>query len=276
MKNALSIDVEDWFCVHNLSGVIRKEDWTKCEPRITESLFRVLKILDEKKVKATFFVLGWIAGFYPELVKEIDQRGHEIGTHGLSHSLLTELTPEKFGKELKTSIQLIEKNTRKKVIGHRAPSFSITERTYWALDIMAKHGIKYDSSVFPVSFHPDYGVPHAPFGPYKITEEIWEFPLSVVKILGRNVPISGGGYFRIFPYRFIRYGIRKANLQGRPVVFYLHPWEMDPGQPRVKLPALKKFRHYHNLDKTEQRFRRLLNDFQFTTISEVLHLCIET
>ena len=276
MKNALSIDVEDWFCVHNLSGVIRKEDWTKCEPRITESLFRILKILDEKKVKATFFVLGWIAGYYPELVKEIDQRGHEIGTHGLSHSLLTELTPEKFGKELKTSIQLIEKNTQKKVIGHRAPSFSITERTYWALDIMAKHGIKYDSSVFPVSFHPDYGVPSAPFEPYKITEELWEFPLSVVKILGRNVPISGGGYFRIFPYRFIRYGIRKANLQGRPVVFYLHPWEMDPDQPRVKLPALKNFRHYHNLDKTEQRFRRLLNDFQFTTISEVLHLCIET
>jgi len=276
MKNALSIDVEDWFCVHNLSDVIRKEEWSTCEPRITKSLTRILEILDEKKVKATFFVLGWIAERYPELVREIDNRGHEIATHGLSHRLLTELTSEQFDEELKTSILLTERNTRKKVLGHRAPSFTMTEKTSWALDVLAKHGLKYDSSVFPVSFHPDYGISNAPLGPYKITEKIWEFPLSVVKILGRNVPISGGGYFRIFPYRFIRYGIRKANLEGRPVVFYLHPWEMDPDQPKVKLPPFKKFRHYHNLDKTEKRFRRLLDDFQFTTISEVLHLCTET
>jgi len=272
MKNALSIDVEDWFCVYNLSGVIKKEEWSKCEQRITESLTRILEILDEKKVKATFFVLGWIAEHYPELVREIDRRGHELATHGLSHTLLTQLTPGQFEEELKRSVQLIEKNASGKVIGHRAPSFSVTEKTYWAFDILVKQGLEYDSSVFPVSFHPDYGVPDAPLGPYKITEKVWEFPLSVVKILGRNIPISGGGYFRIFPYSFIRYGIRKANLEGRPVVFYLHPWEIDPHQPKVKLPPLKKFRHYYNLDKTEQRLRKLLDDFQFTTIREVLDL----
>ena len=272
MKNALSIDVEDWFCVHNLSDVIRREDWNKCDQRITKSLTKILRILDEKGVKATFFILGWIAEHYPELVKEIDARGHEIATHGLSHRLLTELTPEQFDQELERSIQLIEKNTRRKVIGHRAPSFTMTENTFWALDVLGKHELKYDSSVFPVSFHPDYGVSNAPLGPYKITEKIWEFPLSVVKMMGRNIPISGGGYFRLFPYRFIRNGVRKANSDGRPVVFYLHPWEIDPDQPRVKLPPLRRFRHYHNLNKTEKRFRRLLDDFEFTTIREVLNL----
>jgi polysaccharide deacetylase family protein (PEP-CTERM system associated) len=272
MKNALSIDVEDWFCVQNLSAVIRKEEWTKCEQRITNSLTRILEILDEKSVKATFFVLGWIAERYPELVREIDGRRHELATHGLSHTLITHLTPGQFDEELRRSVQLIEGNAKGKVIGHRAPSFSVTEKTYWVFDILTKQGFRYDSSIFPVSFHPDYGVPHAPLGPYRITEKIWEFPLSVVKIAGRNVPVSGGGYFRIFPYRFIRYGIRKLNSEGRPVVFYLHPWEIDPNQPKLKLPWLKNFRHYHNLNKTEPRLRKLLDDFQFTTIREVLDL----
>ncbi len=272
MRNALSIDVEDWFCVHNLSDVIKREDWPKCEQRIQKSLTRILGILEEKKVRATFFVLGWIAQRHPELVRMINRQGHEIATHGLSHRLLTELTPEQFEEELKLSLQLIEKNTGKKVIGHRAPSFTMTEKTLWALDILARHGLKYDSSVFPVSFHPDYGVPDAPLAPYKITEEVWEFPLSVVKIMGRNIPISGGGYFRILPYSFVRYGIRRANLEGRPVVFYLHPWELDPDQPRLKLPLSKRFRHYKNLDKTERRFTRLLDEFEFAPIREVLGL----
>ncbi len=272
MKNALSIDVEDWFCVHNLSNAIKREDWPKCEQRIQKSLTRILEILEEKKTRATFFVLGWIAQRHPQLVKMIDDQGHEIGTHGLSHTLLTRLTPEEFEEELRMSLDLLQEITGKKVIGHRAPSFTVTAKTMWTIEILAKHGLKYDSSVFPVSFHPDYGVPDAPLAPYKITEEVWEFPLSVVRLMGRNVPISGGGYFRILPYRFTRYGIKKANSQGRPVVFYLHPWEIDPDQPRVKLPAAKGFRHYHNLSKTEGRFRRLLGDFRFATIRETLNL----
>jgi polysaccharide deacetylase family protein (PEP-CTERM system associated) len=272
MKNALSIDVEDWFCVHNLINVIQREQWPACESRIERTLISLLDILDKKKVKATFFVLGWIAERYPQLVKMIDGQGHEVGTHGFSHSLLTRLTPKEFEEELRISMSLLQEKTGKKVVGHRAPSFTLTPKTMWAIDIMAEQGLKYDSSVFPVSFHPDYGIPDAPLAPYKITQDMWEFPLSVVKIAGKNVPISGGGYFRIFPYRFIRYGIRKANREGRPVVFYLHPWEIDPDQPRVKLPIAKRFRHYHNLSKTEYRFNRLLDDFQFYPIREILNL----
>ena len=182
------------------------------------------------------------------------------------------MTPEQFRRELEYSIQLLERHTGKKVIGHRAPSFTITKKTLWALDILADCGLQYDSSVFPVSFHPDYGISNVPLEPYKITENIWEFPLSVVRIMGRNIPVSGGGYFRLFPYRFIRYGINKVNREGRPVVFYLHPWEIDERQPRIRLSPLRGFRHYHNLDKTEKKFLRLLDDFQFCPIKEVLNL----
>jgi polysaccharide deacetylase family protein (PEP-CTERM system associated) len=272
MINALSIDVEDWFCVHNLSQAINRNDWDKCEQRIEGNLVRILDILDEKGVKATFFVLGWTAEHHPGLVEMIDKNGHEIGTHGFSHTLLTEMTPEQFRRELEYSLQLLERYTGKRIIGHRAPSFTVTTKTLWALDILADCGLKYDSSVFPVSFHPDYGISDAPQKPYKITESIWEFPLSVVRIMGRNIPVSGGGYFRLFPYRFVKYGINKVNQEERPVVFYLHPWEIDAGQPRVRLSPLRSFRHYHNLDKTEGKFLKLLDDFQFCPIREVLNL----
>lgn len=272
MKNALSIDVEDWFCVHNLSRVIRKDQWDSCEQRVGQSLLKVLNILDEKKVKATFFILGWVAQRYPEIVREIDLRGHEIATHGFSHTLLTQLSPDQFDKELKMSIEIIRRDTSQDILGHRAPSFSITEKTSWAFEILKKNGIKYDSSVFPVGFHPDYGMTCDQLGPHKISEQLWEFPLSVVKVLGKRIPVCGGAYFRIFPYFLISSGIKKINREGRPVVFYLHPWELDPNQPKVKLPLFKRFRHYCNLDKTEERLKMLLGEFEFTTISEVLNL----
>jgi len=158
------------------------------------------------------------------------------------------------------------------VIGYRAPSFTIVDKTRWALEILEQHGILYDSSVFPIGFHPDYGMPDSPLAPYKITENLYEFPLSCVDILGRRLPCSGGGYFRLFPYRFTRYCIRKCNRQGRPVAFYIHPWELDPGQPRLDLPMSKKFRQYNNLRKTEKRLDALLRDFEFTTLREVLSL----
>lgn len=272
MKNAISIDVEDWFCANNISEIINIKKWEQCESRISQNTLKILSVLDKKDVKATFFILGWIAERFPEIVEKINNEGHEIATHGYSHSLLTKITPQEFEKDLRKSIEIIGRHTDQDIIGFRAPSFSITRDTYWAFDILQKYKIKYDSSIFPVKFHPDYGVPDVPEGPYKVNNGLWEFPLSCFSIFGENVPCSGGGYFRVFPYFFTRYGIRKCNNHGRPVVFYLHPWEVDPDLPRIDLPFIKKFRHYYNLDKTERRLKRLLGDFEFTTIKEVLKL----
>ena len=273
MKNAISVDVEDWFCTHNMSQAIRREDWNQCELRAGKSSRRVLALLDRHGTQATFFVLGWIAERLPELVRDIERRGHEIAAHGYSHQLLTQISPEEFEEDLKKALDALKKcGVQQDIIGFRAPSFTMVEGTKWALPILERYGIKYDSSVFPVGFHPDYGIGDAPLAPYKITDGLYEFPLSCVELLGRRFPCSGGGYFRIFPYAYTKYCIGKCNALGRPVVFYVHPWELDAEQPRVKLPWLKSFRHYHNLKKVEARLDRLLGDFQFTTVRNVLGL----
>ena len=273
MNNAISIDLEDWFCTFNMSQVIRLEDWDKCELRAGASTRRILDLLARHKTQATFFVLGWIAERLPDLVREIEQRGHEIGVHGYSHQLLTRITPAEFEEDLRKALDTLRRcGVRQEVIGFRAPSFTITAATQWALPILEKLNLRYDSSVFPVGFHPDYGMPDAPLAPYKITERLHEFPLSCVDLLGRRFPCSGGGYFRMFPYAYTRFCIRKCNALGRPVVFYIHPWEVDPGQPRMPLPWSKRFRHYHNLHKVEKRLDALLGDFQFTTLRSVLGL----
>ena len=272
MKNAISIDVEDWFCANNISEIINIKNWDQCESRIKQNTFKILSILKKRGVKATFFILGWIAERFPEIVVKISDEGHEIATHGYSHQLLTGLSPLEFEEDLCRSIETIGKCTDQEIIGYRAPSFTVTRKTYWALDVLKKNKIKYDSSIFPVNFHPDYGIPDVQACPHEIKEGLWEFPLSCFKIFGKNVPCSGGGYFRVFPYSFTRYGIRKCNREKRPVVFYLHPWEVDPQQPKIDLPPMKRFRHYYNLEKTEKRLEYLLDDFEFTTIKEVLKL----
>lgn len=271
MINALSIDLEDWFCVYNLSSIIKKPDWDKCELRVEESTRKILRILEKFQTNATFFVLGWIADKVPNLIKEIERRGHEIALHGYGHTLITKLKPSEFEEDIKKGLESLEKiGVDQKIIGYRAPSFTVVEKTFWALDILEKYGIKYDSSVFPVGFHPDYGIPDAPLVPYKITENLFEFPLSVANVFGKRVPCSGGGYFRIYPYFFTRYLIGKINKDKRPVVFYLHPWEIDTGQPKIKLPLTKRIRHYFNINKTEQRLEKLLTHFKFNTIKNVL------
>ena len=275
MKNALSIDLEDWFCVHNLAGVIKRDDWDKCEFRVRRNTTRILDLLDEQNVKATFFVLGWVAERAPDLIQEVERRGHEIGVHGYNHLLLTEITPEEFDADLARALEALDKaGVKSTPIGFRAPSFSMVNTTKdWALPTLEKYGFRYDSSVFPVGFHPDYGIADAPLVPYKITDQLYEFPMSVLEMAGRRFPFSGGGYFRLFPYSYTRFCMRKVNKQGRAAVFYLHPWEIDPGQPRIKnLSASQKFRHYRNLDQTERRLRRLVNDFEFTTVREVLQI----
>jgi len=265
-QNVFSIDLEYWFCVQNLSGAIPRDEWDRCESRVERNTLLLLELLAHHQVEATFFVLGWVAERHPDLVREVERRGHEIATHGYSHRLLTSLQPEEFRADLGRSLEVLARCSSRPVRGFRAPSFSVTRKTWWALDILRANGIQYDSSIFPVGFHPDYGIPDAPLNAHRLPEGIFELPMSCAEVFGRKVPCSGGGYFRLFPYAVTRALMRRCNQQGRSVIFYLHPWEVDPEQPRVELPALKRFRHYNNLDRTAERLERLLGDFQFTSI----------
>jgi polysaccharide deacetylase family protein (PEP-CTERM system associated) len=272
MKNALSIDLEDWFCVYNFKSTIKYGEWCAQDTRVIESTNKILDVLKKHETKATFFVLGWIAERVPYLISNIENNGHEIASHGYSHRLITEMTPEEFEEDLEKAFEVTKECVNQDIIGFRAPSFSLVEKTIWALDILNKFGFKYDSSVFPVGFHPDYGMTSAPLSIHRTKNSIIEFPISCVEFFGQRIPCGGGGYFRMYPYWLTKALIRKCNREGRPVVFYLHPWEIDKDQPRVKLSPMKRFRHYFNLDKTLERFDRLLNDFEFTSVREVIGL----
>jgi polysaccharide deacetylase family protein (PEP-CTERM system associated) len=267
MKNAMTIDLEDWFCAYNLR--IDSADWGKQELRVVPNARRILDLLARHHTRATFFVLGWFADRVPDLVQEIERQGHEIATHGYSHTVLTRMTPETFAADLSRALEATAARITQPIVGFRAPSFTITAKTLWALDILAAHGIRYDSSVFPIGFHPDYGIGDASLSVHSLGP-ITEVPMSVAEFLGRRVPCSGGAYFRVWPYAVSRLLMRICNRQGRPVIFYLHPWETDPGQPRVKLSLSKSFRHYFNLSKTLERLDRLLSEFEFTSIAQLL------
>jgi polysaccharide deacetylase family protein (PEP-CTERM system associated) len=267
----MSVDVEDWFSVYNLSSLIPYSDWDKCESRVERNTVRLLDLFGKHEVEATFFVLGWVAERFPDLVKEIERRGHEVATHGYSHQLLTFMRPEEFRVDLLRSLEVLGRSTSQEVRGFRAPSFTVTKQTMWAAEILKQSGIQYDSSVFPAQFHPDYGIADADLRPYQLTEGLTELPMGVAEVLGWRVPCCGGGYFRLYPYAVTRRLMRKCNQQGRPVIFYLHPWEIDPEQPRVKrMTWSKRFRHYNNLARTEERLERLLNDFSFTSARNLI------
>lgn len=270
MKNALSIDLEEWFCGHILTQGLKRKDWNTQELRVIDNTKRLLKILSKHKTRATFFVLGWLAERTPELIREVADHGHEIASHGYSHISLTGMTPDEFDLDLKKSIEVIRKCVRTPVLGYRAPSFTLTRDTKWALAIMSRNGIRYDSSVFPFGLHPDYGISDSPLGIYKISSDILEVPLSVAEVMRTRIPCGGGGYFRLYPYAMTRSLFKRCNKEERPVVFYLHPWELDAEQPHIGLSYINKFRHYHNLDKVHLRLETLLDDFQFTTIREVI------
>ncbi|MDD3245389.1 MAG: polysaccharide deacetylase family protein [Methanosarcina sp.] len=268
IKNILTVDVEDWYMNTDISR------WEKFEDRVVDSTERILSILGD--TKATFFVLGYVAEHHPELISLIHARGHELGTHGYSHKPIQSQTPDQFEEELLKSMEIIESITGVKVCGHRACQASVMKSTSWSLDIMERCGIKYDSSVFPVKT-PLYGVPDAPLFPYRISSEnicgeseggIYEFPLSVRKLPYKNIPIAGGFYLRLFPYWFIKNSIEKINKKREPAVIYLHPWEIDLGQP--KSPEFKWY-HYYNLPAMEPKIKQLLMDFKFTSIKKWLH-----
>lgn len=266
--NALTIDFEDWY-----QGLeIPHTAWSGFEDRIAMVGRKLLQLLDEAGTKATFFVLGFVAEKHPDIIKEIEKAGHEVGTHGFSHTLIYRQTPEVFRGEMRRAIGYLEDLTGKKVIGHRAPFFSITKESLWALDILAELGIRYDSSIFPVLNY-RYGIADAPRFPYDLKcgeFTVKEFPISTLQFPKLTLPISGGAYFRIYPYQLTKQAIRAVNRSGNPVTFYLHPWELDADHPRIDLPRRIALTHYFNLAATERRFRRLLRDFRFAPMAEVL------
>jgi len=271
--NALTIDVEDYFQVAALAEAVGPDQWHSMEYRVEANVNRLIELLEEKQCKATFFTLGWVADKSPHLVRAIQQAGHEVASHGYSHQLIYNQTPEIFREETRRSKELLEDITGEAITGYRAASYSITNQSRWALDILAEEGFTWDSSIFPVH-HDRYGMPGTPRWPHRLTTEkgyeLAEFPLSTLKFPGYTLPIAGGGYFRLFPYWFSKWGLGSINRQSHPFVFYLHPWEIDPGQPRLDVKWFSRFRHYNNLDVCEQRLAKLLSQFRFTTMSEVL------
>lgn len=270
MLNALTIDFEDWY-----QGLeIPMEEWPAFEDRVDRVGPELLDLLAEHDARATFFVLGAVAERYPELVREIARRGHEIATHGWSHTLVYEQSPEGFRAEIRRSIDLLGELSGRPVVGHRAPFFSITSRSLWALDVLSDEGVLYDSSIFPVR-NPRYGISDASPWPHEITTAsgtLHEFPITTWPVLGQKLPVAGGAYFRIWPYALTRRAFRSLNANGRAAVFYLHPWELDPEHPRIPLPRRIALTHYYNLGATRSRFARLLNEFRFAPMGEILNV----
>jgi polysaccharide deacetylase family protein (PEP-CTERM system associated) len=264
--NGISFDIEDWFQVENLKEVISCNDWNGCDLRVVQNTRRILRLLSKHQTRATFFVLGWIAEKCPSLIKEIADEGHEIASHGYGHELIYKLTPEAFYNDLWRSKEILESITAKQVLGYRAPSFSVISETEWAIDILKDTGFKYDSSIFPTSFHNRYGFNGISRFPFQFSNGIVEIPLSTYRLWGANFPLAGGAYFRLFPYFYFQFFLRRLNHDEKPASFYMHPWELDPDQPRMKVRFDYRLRHYTNLKKTEKRLEKLLSNFKFVPL----------
>jgi len=298
--NGLSIDVEDYFQVEAFSAVIEPTSWSKYPFRAEENTKKILDILDKSSIKATFFCLGWIAEKSPSLIKEISKRGHEVASHGYMHQPIYKQDPTTFANDIERSKKLLEDILGKRILGYRAPTYSITEKTLWAIDILIQQGFLYDSSIFPIR-HDLYGIVDAPRFPFwidkkrlkEIKNNKWpepfkdfsiiskyfskgdgliEFPITTFKLFNMNFPIAGGGYFRLLPIKLSLWALSQINdKEAMPFVFYIHPWEFDPEQPKIRGCSLKsKIRHYLNLKKTQKRFEILLERFNFVPISKVL------
>lgn len=275
--NALTVDVEDYYQVEAFANLIRKEDWQRWEPRVERNTHRLLDLFARHDVKGTFFVLGWIAERHPRLVREVARAGHEIACHGYDHQLIRNQDPEVFRADVRRAKSLLENATGAQVSGYRAPTYSITGQTLWALDILIEEGFQYDSSIFPVH-HDRYGIPDAERFPHVIRRaagEIIEFPPSTARIGGQNLPVAGGGYFRLMPYPMFRWAVRRINRrEQQPAIFMVHAWEVDPDQPVLPGTRLNVLRHRINLGRTAGRLAQLLNNFRFAPVHEVLR-CTE-
>lgn len=274
--NAFSVDVEDYFQVGAFENVVSRSTWDSFELRVHTNTRRLLELLGQFGIQATFFVLGWVAERCPELVREISQSGHELACHGYDHRRLTRMSADELRADIRKTKAILEDVGGVEVVGYRAPSFSIVRETMWAIEILVEEGFWYDASIFPIR-HDHYGIPNAPRFPWTIYSDsgssLIEFPISTVRIAGLNLPFVGGGYLRHLPLAITRWGIRRLNtIEGQPAVVYIHPWEIDPDQPTLDVGPRLRWRHYRNLDKTWRRLEALLEEFPFTSMRKVLGL----
>ena len=270
MKQAMTVDVEDYFQVAAFDELVGPKDWDKIAPRVEENTDRLLQIFSDNNTHATFFTLGWVAERFPQLIKRIVDEGHELASHGSMHQKASSQTPEEFRSDIGNAKKLLEDISGNQVLGYRAPSFSFTKKNEWVYDALAAEGYRYSSSVYPV-VHDLYGIPDAPRFRYKTDSGVDEIPLSTLPVFGKNVPISGGGYFRLYPYLLTKLLVGHfLNREQNPYIFYMHPWEVDPNQPRMEGASAKsRFRHYLNLSRVEHRLKQLLLDFQWGSMKEI-------
>lgn len=272
IRNAMTIDVEDYFQVSAFATHIPRESWPHLACRVEANIDRILALLDTAGIKATFFTLGWIAERYPAMVRRIVGQGHELASHGYAHQRASDQTAEEFSDDVGRSKTLLEDIGGQPVLGYRAPSFSIRSGNLWALDVLLKAGYRYSSSIYPIN-HDHYGMPDAPrFAFYPNGKDgLLELPITTVRLMQKNLPAGGGGYFRFFPYAMSRWLMQQVNERdGQSAIFYFHPWELDPDQPRQTNVGFKtRFRHYINLDRTENRLKALTRDFQWGRMDQV-------
>ena len=270
IANAMTIDVEDYFQVSAFANTISRDSWEQRECRVERNMARILQMLDESGVKATFFTLGWVAQRYPQVVRDIVAGGHELASHGYGHERASDLSPEAFRSDIGEAKKLLEDIGGVGVKGYRAPSFSIGKGNLWAFDCLAEAGYAYSSSIYPIQ-HDHYGMPDAPRAPFQVRPGMIEVPITTLRAFNRNFPSSGGGYFRLLPYPLSRWMLRRVNAQDQaPGIFYFHPWEIDTEQPRVSQASAKaRFRHYLNIDRMEHRLRQLLRDFVWDRMDRI-------
>jgi len=275
MFNSITFDVEDYFQVEAMRSLVGLDNWENHELRVEHTTQALLELLDAHKVKSTFFVLAWNAERLPHIIREIHRLGHEVACHGYAHRMVYEQTPDEFRKDIRKAKTILEDITGEEILGYRAPTFSITERTLWALDILSEEGFRYDSSIFPVR-HDRYGIPdwtrHIKTVNLDNGHSIIEAPPVTARVFGFNLPCAGGGYFRLAPLWISTWAVRRMNTEGSPAILYLHPWELDPAQPRFPIPPLQRFRHYVNLASTESKLKRLLASGSFARLKDILPL----
>lgn len=274
--NAFTVDVEDYFQVAAFRRWVRPENWAGYPIRVERNTDRLLSILDQFQIKATFFVLGWVAEQRPRVVQKIHSQGHEVASHGYGHQFVFEMGREAFREDIRKAKQILEDSVGQEILGYRAPNYSITKDSLWATDILLEEGFRYDSSVFPIR-HPHYGLPEADRFPHYFRcpsgETILEFPPSTLRAMGINVPVAGGAYLRHLPLFLIKQGIRSIHRQGQPAIAYIHPWEIDHEQPRIKgIDTITRIRHYGHLERTEKKLTELFRIFRFGTVGELRRL----
>lgn len=271
MNHALTIDVEEFFQIHALSRVVAPHQWDHYPSTVEENTDRILHLLEDRGIKATFFCLGWVAERHKALIRRMHAVGHEVACHGYAHQVIYQQDPQAFKEDVTKAKAILEEITGETIIGYRAPTFSLMKKTLWTLDILEELGFQYDSSIFPIR-HDNYGIPDSPRFPYRLENHaLVEFPLSTVRIGWTNLPIAGGGYFRLFPYLITKCVLTLLTRESLPCIFYIHPWEFNPSLPRVaSLSMLWRFRTYVGLKRTEERFSRLIAEFAFTTVRDVL------